>query len=158
MTDPTPPEGGSTLPRAVADCDDPGWVAHDPVPVLVVDDQAPFRLAARAVLRRAEGFELVGEAASGEEAVEQATALAPALVLMDINMPGINGIEATRRIVARQPDVVVFLCSTYALADLPADAATSGAAAYVRKEELSAAVLTRLWDERGDGFVTTTAI
>ena len=127
-----------------------------PVAVLVVDDQAPFRLAARAVLRRADRFELVGEAATGEEAVEQAAALTPALVLMDINLPGINGIEATRRIVARQPDVVVFLCSTYTLADLPADAATSGARAYVRKEELSATVLARLWDDREAGFVTTT--
>jgi DNA-binding NarL/FixJ family response regulator len=123
-------------------------VTDVPVSVLVVDDQAPFRLAARAVVRRADGFELVGEAATGEEAVTMASDLRPALVLMDINMPGINGIEATRQIVALAPDTVVFLCSTYQLSDLPPDAATSGARAYLNKEEFGADALQRLWDER----------
>src|SRR3954470_5767163 len=128
-----------------------------PVSVLVVDDQAPFRVAARLVLRRAEGFELVGEAGTGEEAVDAAARLRPSLVLMDINMPGISGIEATRRIVAASPDTVVFLCSTYALADLPSDAATSGARAYVNKEELSPATLARLWTTRDKGFAAASA-
>jgi two-component system invasion response regulator UvrY len=127
------------------------------VPVLVVDDQAPFRLAARNVIRMTKGFELVGEAGTGEEAVESIEAVRPALVLMDINMPGINGIEATRQIVAAHPEVVVFLCSTYQLADLPPDAETSGARAYVNKEALAPSVLRRLWDERAnplDGLAT----
>ena len=68
-----------------------------PLSVIVVDDQAPFRLAARAVLRRTEGFELVGEAANGLEAISLADSLNPDLVLMDINMPEMGGLEATRR-------------------------------------------------------------
>jgi DNA-binding NarL/FixJ family response regulator len=124
------------------------------VDVLVVDDQLPFRLAARAVVRRAEGFELIGEAASGEEAVDLVAELHPQLILMDINMPGINGIEATRQIVAEQPDVVVFLCSTYQLSDLPAEAATSGARAYLNKEEMSADALADLWSRRESPFST----
>ena len=95
--------------------------------MLVVDDQAPFRLAVKAVLRRLPCFRLAGEASSGSEAIALVDALHPALVLMDINMPEMNGIEATRRIVAAHPHVVVFLCSTYDLADLPRSATESGA-------------------------------
>ena len=120
-------------------------IAPDEVSVLVVDDQAPFRLAARAVLSRTEGFQLVGEAATGEEAIEKAAELRPSLVLMDINMPGINGIAATRAIVDALPSTVVFLCSTYTQSDLPPDAAESGALAYVHKEELGPRLLRELW-------------
>jgi two-component system, NarL family, invasion response regulator UvrY len=127
-----------------------------PHAVVVVDDQAPFRLAAKAVLRRLDCFELAGEASSGQAAIELVDALHPALVLMDINMPEMNGIEATRRIVAAHPDVVVFLCSTYDVADLPPAAVDSGAAGYLNKEQFGADTLRRLWTERGSGNFATT--
>ena len=66
------------------------------VRVLIVDDQAPFRNAARTVVGLTPGFEVVGEASSGEEAVDLAGQLGPDLVLMDINLPGISGIEAMK--------------------------------------------------------------
>ena len=122
-----------------------------PLGVLVVDDQMPFRAAAKAVLRRAAEFELIGEASSGAEAVALADQLQPALILMDINMPEMNGIEAARRIVAAHPQIVVILLSTYELADLPPDAMTSGARAYVHKERLAPDTLRRLWENRDSG-------
>jgi two-component system, NarL family, invasion response regulator UvrY len=118
------------------------------VAVLIVDDQVPFRRAAASVVRVTGGFEVVGEAGSGEEAVELAGSLTPGLILMDINMGGISGIEATRRITTASPEVVVILLSTYQADDLPADAATSGASAYVNKEEFGPQVLKDVWAQR----------
>jgi len=119
--------------------------------VLVVDDQAPFRRAAKAVLAVTKGFEVVGEAESGEEAVSMVGALSPDLVLMDINMPGINGIEATRQITDGHPQAIVILLSTYQADELPAGAADCGAAAYVNKEDFGPVVLRDLWAEHGPG-------
>src|SRR5690242_16079332 len=140
------PSGGPvrTLPMSDAGRDDPGM----PVPVLIVDDQVPFRRAARMVMAATPGFEVVGEAVTGEEAVEQFEALDPGLVLMDINLPGINGIEATRRITTSHPDAVVLLLSTYRADDLPEDAGSCGAAGYVNKEQFEPAVVLDLWASR----------
>jgi two-component system, NarL family, invasion response regulator UvrY len=117
-----------------------------PVSVLIVDDQAPFRAAAKAVVRMTKGFEAAGEARSGEEAIEQAAALDPQLVLMDINMDGISGIEATRRLLSAHPKIRVILLSTYDADSLPADARTCGAIAYINKEDFGPDVLVTTWE------------
>lgn len=126
------------------------------VGVLLVDDQRPFLLAAKALFARMDGFDVVGEASSGEQAVDLASDLHPQLVLMDVNMPGIGGIEATRRIVAADANAMVILCSTYELTDLPADATTSGARGYVKKERLEPDVVKRIWAERETTHFATT--
>lgn len=123
------------------------------VTVLVVDDQAPFRVAAKSVVSLTPGFSVVGEARSGEEAVDRVGQLHPQLVLMDINMDGISGIEAARRITAGHPEVRVVLLSTYQVEDLPADARTCGAAAYVHKEMFGPDELEDVWAaEPGSGL------
>jgi len=124
------------------------------VPVLIVDDQALFRRAASTVVKLTPGFQVVGEAESGEVAVDLVEQLRPGLVLMDINMGGINGIEAARLITGVHPEVAVVLLSTYQAADLPADAASSGMTAYVNKEDFGPLVLKKVWDERLAGTST----
>lgn len=122
---------------------------REAVGVLIVDDQAPFRRAAKMVIAATPGFDAMGEAESGERAVELFDELAPGLVLMDINLgPGINGIEATRRITDAHPDATVLLLSTYQAADLPSGADSCGAAGYVNKEEFGPAVVLDVWSKR----------
>ncbi len=110
-------------------------------PVLIVDDQAPFRAIARQVVELTPGFCVVGEAEAGEDAVRLADELSPRVVLMDINMGGISGIEATRQIVSTDPSIAVVLLSTYRESDLPADALDCGARRYVHKEDFEPGVL-----------------
>jgi DNA-binding NarL/FixJ family response regulator len=120
------------------------------VQVLVVDDQPPFRAAARAVIARVPGFEVVAEATSGEEAVDLVDKVHPEVVLMDINMGAMDGLAATRLITTAYPDTFVILVSTYTEADMPPAARSCGAMAYVNKDELSPRVLRRLWESGGD--------
>jgi len=116
----------------------------DVVGVLIVDDQAPFRAAARTVVSLLRGWQVLGEVDSGEAAVAAAAASDPGIVLMDINLPGISGIEATRQIVDANPATRVVLLSTYAVEDLPENAMDCGAVAYIRKEDLTPRVLRDL--------------
>jgi len=119
------------------------------VQVLIVDDQAAFRRAAARVLARLPEFELIGEAETGEASVQAARELKPDLVLMDIHLPGINGPEATRRILtdvvwAKSPPIV-FLLSTYEAVDYATEILACGAAAYLPKAEFGPAALVAAW-------------
>lgn len=117
-----------------------------PVRVLIVDDQEPFRMAARLVVEATDGFEVVGEAETGELSVEMARDLAPDLVLMDVNLPGINGLDATRQILADQTgSVVVLLLSTYEEEEYAPRAAECGAAAYIPKAVFGPDRLEAAW-------------
>jgi two-component system, NarL family, invasion response regulator UvrY len=122
-------------------------MSNQPVRVLIVDDQSPFRTIATTVVAMTDGFVVAGEAESGEAALELAASVGFDLALMDINMTGINGVETTRRLLTDHPGVVVALVSTYQADDLPDGAADCGAATYVHKEDVSPALLRRLWDE-----------
>jgi two-component system, NarL family, invasion response regulator UvrY len=117
----------------------------DVIRVVVADDQLPFRRAARAVLGALPDFELVAEVASGEEAVDVAASLTPELVLMDVHMEGIGGVEATRRIVSARPGTVVVLVSSYRADELAAAVTESGAAGFLPKDQFGAAALKDLW-------------
>ena len=116
-----------------------GPVSRD-VRVLLVDDQPQFRRAAAMLIRATDGVTLAGEAGSGEEAVVLAGDLQPDLVLMDVRLPGISGPDATRQILAENPETRVILVSTYEAADLP-DLDRCGAVGFLRKQDLDARAL-----------------
>lgn len=118
------------------------------VRVLVVDDQEPYRRAMAAVVGATDGFVVVGTASTGEESLAAAATLRPALVLMDVNLPGISGVEAAARL--RDGDgagPVVVLLSTYDEDEF--DRAGAGDAAYVSKAAFSPERLRQVWRESG---------
>ena len=113
--------------------------------VLTVDDQPVFREVARALVRMTPGFEVVGESADGESAVELARRLDPDIVIVDERMTGIDGIETARRMSAEDPDAVIVLVSSADVAPLAAEAASCGVSAVLRKHWLTPRLLRGLW-------------
>lgn len=102
--------------------------------VLLVDDHAIVRAGIERLLVATGRFEVVGVAADGEEAVAQAHALRPAVVVMDLSMPVLDGVAATRAIVGSHPDVRVVVLTSFADRDRVADAIDAGAVGYVLKD------------------------
>jgi DNA-binding NarL/FixJ family response regulator len=116
------------------------------VGVLTVDDDDAFRRLVRDVIGATAGFHIVGEAASGEEAVSMAASLGPDLVLMDVRMPGIGGVEAARRIAAGahgRTAVVLMSADPHVLTPASLSGRTIG---LLRKERLGPRALRAIWD------------
>ena len=112
--------------------------------VLIADDQALVRVGRRKILESEPEMSVVGEAGDGEDAVTEARRLRPDIVLMDIRMPVLDGIEATRRILAAQPSTRVLILTTFGLDTYVYDALRAGASGFMLKdappEEIAAAV------------------
>jgi DNA-binding NarL/FixJ family response regulator len=115
-----------------------------PLRILVVDDHATFRFGLNALLSSAPGLKVVGEAGSGTHAVAAAATLRPDVVVMDLNMPGLGGVEATRRIVHAQPGIGVLVLTMFDDEDHLFAAMRAGARGYIlktaRQEEIVRAV------------------
>ena len=122
----------------------PSDLSPELVWVLAVDDQRPFREAARRVVDATAGFAWAGEACSGAEAVDRVRECAPDIVIMDVRMPDMDGIEAARLVAAECPDVTVLLVSAEPLASPAADLLRSRAAAFSRKQNFGPALLRLL--------------
>lgn len=102
--------------------------------VLLADDHRFFRAGVRALLQELEGFEIIGEAGNGNEAIEQALKLKPDVILMDVQMPGTNGVDATRRIVQVLPDVAVLMVTMFEDDEMVLSAMRAGARGYILKD------------------------
>jgi DNA-binding NarL/FixJ family response regulator len=102
--------------------------------VLLVDDHAMVRTGIATLLGVTEDLEVVGQAADGEEAVSVAAETRPDVVLMDLSMPGVDGVEATRRILATQPEVRIVVLTSFSDRDRVSDALAAGAVGYQLKD------------------------
>jgi DNA-binding NarL/FixJ family response regulator len=116
-----------------------------PIRVVTVDDQAPFREAAREIVASAQGFECVGESADGDSALKLIRDADPDIVILDVRMPGIDGIELATILTAEDPTRVIVLVSSTDVRELAGLARSSGAAALLRKQWLTPRVLRGLW-------------
>jgi DNA-binding NarL/FixJ family response regulator len=101
--------------------------------VLIADDHPVFRFGLRTLLKADPAMEVVGEATNGEDVIKQASQLAPDVILMDLNMPGINGIEATRHILAEHPEVQILVLTMFDDDDSVFAAMQAGARGYLLK-------------------------
>lgn len=124
-------EGGLTRPRAS---------------VVVVDDHAPFRAAARSLLESG-SFDVLAEAATGGEALELLRRLTPDVVLLDVRLPDVSGVEVARRLHAQGSAAQVVLVSSLSSADVVAELDSGVALAFVAKQDLSAAGLRALLEQ-----------
>jgi len=120
-------------------------VTPETVRVLIVDDQLPFREASRMVVEMTDGFEVSGEAENGEHAIALVEELKPDLVLMDVQMPGIDGIETTRRITSTSNPPVVIVMSTHESGDYVDVALAAGAVGFVPKNQIGFDTLNEMW-------------
>ena len=122
------------------------------VRTLIVDDQEPFLDALRRLIAAVPGFVVAGEACCGEDALVIVDEVAPQLVLMDVRMPGMGGVQAARSLSVSHPDVMVVLISVHGQEELP-DALVDGdgPATFVHKENLRPPMLRELWEHRRSG-------
>ena len=116
----------------------------DPVRVVVADDQTLFRTVLARMLASDPRVRVVGQARDGREAIEQARAEKPNVVLMDLQMPLLNGVEATRFIARESPEIKVLALSAYADEDTISQALTNGAAAFIQKDVTFEDMLERI--------------
>jgi DNA-binding NarL/FixJ family response regulator len=115
-----------------------------PLRILVVDDHAVVRRGVRSLLESHEGWEVCGEATTGRDAVEQSRRLRPDVVVMDLSLPELNGLDATRQILKHAPDTEVLVLTMHHSEELARDVLKAGARGYVLKsdadEDLIAAI------------------
>jgi len=117
---------------------------QDTIKILIVDDHSMFREGLKSLIAHFDGIEVVGEAGSGEEAVEKVLTLSPDLALMDISMPGMGGLEALRQIKLEKPHVKVVMLTMLSDVETIFEALQSGAAEYILKDACFSELQTKI--------------
>ncbi|MDE3091992.1 MAG: response regulator transcription factor [Chloroflexota bacterium] len=130
----------------------------DKISILIADDEPAFRSGLRALLKSADDLALIGDAATGDEVVRLAADLQPDIILMDINMPGVNGIEATRRVLTTSPHIGILMLTMFEDDDSVFAAMRAGARGYLLKGALKAEMLRAIQTVSGGGVVFGAAI
>jgi DNA-binding NarL/FixJ family response regulator len=115
-----------------------------PIRILLVDDHEPFRQFVRTTLSTRAEIEIIGEASDGLEAVQMAQKLGPGLIVLDIGLPGLNGIEAARRIRKLSPQSIILFLSQESSADVIQEALSAGALGYVIKTSAATDLMVAL--------------
>ncbi|MCL4426412.1 MAG: response regulator transcription factor [Firmicutes bacterium] len=122
--------------------------------ILIVDDHEVVRIGLTAILENQPGWQVVGEAATGEEAITSAAQLQPDLILMDVRLPGLSGIEACRQILSQNPAIKVIMLTSYPDEEAVQASIMAGAAGYVLKDIGSEALLEGIRRvERGEALL-----
>jgi len=130
----------------------------NPVRILLVEDFQPFRKLIRTLLDRKPGLQIIAEATDGQEAVHQAAELKPALILLDIGLPSLNGLDAARQIRELSPDSKILFVSQEFSPEIVQEAMNLGASGYVLKRRLASDLLPAVDAVlRGETFISTTA-
>ncbi len=128
------------------------------IKILIVDDHAILRDGVRALLGLDENLEIVGEACEGKDAVEKTDNLSPDVVVMDIGMPGMDGLEATRRITKNHPNSKVLVLTQHDNKEYVLSTVKSGAAGYIPKRALGSDLVNAIYAvHRGDSFLYPSA-
>ena len=130
----------------------------DKTSILIADDEPAFRSGLRALFKSTDDLALVADAATGSEALRLAAELQPDIILMDINMPGVNGIEATRRILTTSPHIGILILTMFEDDDSVFAAMRAGARGYLLKGALKAEMLRAIQTVSGGGVVFGAAI
>jgi DNA-binding NarL/FixJ family response regulator len=125
----------------------------DKIKILLVDDHAMFRDGLRALLNKEEDMQVVGEASNGQEAILKSKSQQPDIVVMDITMPGVNGLNASERIIREEPSIKVIILSMWLDEELVKQAANIGVSGYIVKQTAASELISAIREvQKGNAF------